>query len=92
MQAQATITLPSELTDLIHREVQKTVAQVLQEQDKQQNAPDFLNLGQAADFIQVSRGTLTKLIKLGKIKVIFIGTAKRISKAELNRFMMSKEI
>ncbi|MFD1483879.1 helix-turn-helix domain-containing protein [Lacticaseibacillus baoqingensis] len=93
MQAQATITLPAELTELIHSEVRQTVAEMMHAQPKAQtDAPDFLNLGQAADFLGISRGTLTKLINQGDVKVTFIGTAKRISKAQLIKFMASREV
>lgn len=93
MQAQATITLPVELTDLIHSEVRQTVAEMLHAQpQRQDSAPDFLNLGQAAGFIGVSRGTLTKLIKRGDVRVTFIGDAKRISKAELISYMADNKI
>lgn len=90
---QATITLPPELETTLRAMVRQTVAEMIQMQPKPQpNAPDFLNLGQAADFIHVSRNTLTKLINQGDVKVTFIGTAKRISKAQLIKFMTDKAI
>jgi excisionase family DNA binding protein len=65
---------------------------MLQRPQAEQKGPDFLNLGQAADFIHLSRGTLNKLIKNGELKVTFIGSAKRISKAQLIQFMADKAI
>lgn len=72
--------------------VSQTVAEMLQRPQAEQKVPDFLNLGQAADFIHLSRGTLNKLIKNGELKVTFIGSAKRISKAQLIQFMADKAI
>lgn len=72
--------------------ISQTVAEMLQRPQAEQKVPDFLNLGQAADFIHLSRGTLNKLIKNGELKVTFIGSAKRISKAQLIQFMADKAI
>ncbi|MEE6714302.1 helix-turn-helix domain-containing protein [Schleiferilactobacillus harbinensis] len=90
MQLQVTTT--PEFEAQLQTMVRRTVAEMMQQPQAQQKAPDFLNLGQAADFIHLSRGTLNKLIKNGELKVTFIGSAKRISKAQLIQFMTDKAI
>lgn len=93
MQAQATITLPPELESELRTMVRQTVSEMLQQQSQaQKDAPDFMNLGQAADYIHLSRATLNKLIKRGDIHVTFIGAAKRISKQQLIKYMSDKAI
>lgn len=73
--------------------VRQEVAEMMQQQPKQkEKVPSFLNLGESASFIHVSRGTLNKLIKQGDIQVTFIGSAKRISKDQLIEYMASKAI
>lgn len=89
---QAQLTLPPEFESQLKAMIRETVSEMIQNKPQQTASVDFLNLGQAANYIQVSRGTLNKMIKQGQIHVAFIGAAKRISKAELLNFMTQKSI
>lgn len=91
---QAQIVLPSEFDADLKETIRQIVIEVMQEtkQQPQTSKTEFFNLGQAADFIHVSRGTLNKLIKQGDIKVTFVESAKRISRKQLTDYMDSKAI
>lgn len=94
MKAQATITLPPEITELIQSSVKQTVSEMLGGQHGQmQKVPEWLNLGQSAKLLSISRGTLNKMIKRGDIHVVYLNSGtKRISKKSLLEYMAQKSI
>lgn len=46
---------------------------------------EFLTVDQVCEILQVSRPTVYRLIKDGKIKVIKLGTATRIRRSEIDK-------
>jgi DNA binding domain, excisionase family len=46
-----------------------------------------LNLAEAADFLRVSKPTMGKLIREGRIKAVKVGRDWRITKAALDSFL-----
>lgn len=53
--------------------------------------PKFMNLGQTAKFLSVSRNTLTKFIASG-LKVSIVNGTKRIDQADAQAFMDAHKI
>lgn len=89
----AEIVFSEEFKSNIRSIVRQTVAEMMpQQQTIQPQIPEYLNLGESAAFLNISRGTLTKLINKGAIKLVPFGRAKRISKKQLIEFMASKEV
>jgi excisionase family DNA binding protein len=74
---------------IAHQEAVKTV----EEMQKRSNvSTGYLNLGESAKYIHVSRNSLKKLIENGDIKVTWIGGAQRIGKNSLDRYMDNHEV
>lgn len=79
--------------DAIIKSVEKSVTVALNKiiKDKDGGNP-YLNKGEAAKFLGVSRNTLEKWIVDEGLPVSVIGGTYRFSKADLLAFMASKEI
>ncbi|MFD1429571.1 helix-turn-helix domain-containing protein [Lacticaseibacillus mingshuiensis] len=92
MQVQANLTMTPELKSELRNMVHEEVAGMIQSQQATPRVPDYLNLGDSANYLNVSRGTLAKYIKEGMIHVNLIGTAKRIKRVDLEKFMESKTV
>lgn len=92
MQVQANLTMTPELKLELRNMVHEEVADMIQSQQVTPQAPEYLNLGASAAYLNVSRGTLTKYIKQGVIRVNLVGTAKRIKRTDLEKFMADKTI
>ena len=59
---------------------------------KQHNYGPYLSLGEAAQYVGISRASLTKLISEGLSVIQVTGSIQRISKQTLDKFLKDKEI
>lgn len=59
---------------------------------EQQNYGPYLQLGEAAQYVGISRASLNKLISEGLPVVQVTGSIQRISKQTLDKFLKDKEI
>lgn len=92
MQLQANLTMTPELEKELRNMIHDEVAGMIQPETQTTKIPEYMNLGESAAFLNISRGTLTKLINKGAIKLVPFGRAKRISKKRLIEFMASREV
>lgn len=92
MQVQANLTMTPELKSELRNMVHEEIASTIQGKMVTTKIPEYLNLGESAAFLNISRGTLTKIINKGAIKLVPFGRAKRISKKQLIEFMASREV
>lgn len=92
MQVQANLTMTPELKSELRDMVREEVAGMIQDQPVTPKVPEYLNLGESAAFLNISRGTLTKLINAGDLKLVMIGRAKRLAKSQLVKYMADKAI
>lgn len=92
MQVNAVLTMTPELKSELRNMVHAEVADMIQGQPATAKVPEYLNLGDSAAFLNISRGTLTKLIKSGDLKLVMIGRAKRLAKSQLVRYMANKAV
>lgn len=59
---------------------------------EQQSFGSYLSLGEAAQYVGISRASLNKLIGEGLSVIQVTGSIQRISKKTLDQFLKSKEI
>jgi len=86
------VNVPDELDEHIQELVKQTVAKLLKDTQHSNSFADYLNLGEAADYLSISRGTLTKVIKEDGLPVTYIGRSSRIKKSDLDKYMTEKAI
>lgn len=92
MQVKAVLTVTPELKSELQSMIRQEIAGFIQDQSIEPKVPEYLNLGDSAAFLNISRGTLTKLIKSGDLKLVMIGRAKRLAKSQLVRYMANKAV
>lgn len=89
---QITFSLPEDAVNQLQTLMLNTATTAFQQAAVIHQLPEkWLNLGQAAVYAGVSRGTLTKFINKG-LKVATIGENQRISKDEIDRFLIEHQI
>lgn len=89
---QITFSLPDDAVSQLQTLMLNTATEAFKQAAAVQRLPEkWLNLGQAAAYAGVSRGTLTKFINQG-LKVATIGENQRISKDEIDRFLIEHQI
>ncbi|OFL92929.1 helix-turn-helix domain-containing protein [Enterococcus sp. HMSC072H05] len=54
--------------------------------------PEYMDMGLACEYLGVSRNTLTKYIRDYSLPIIVIDGIKRLSKKELDNFMITHQI
>ena len=91
---QMNIEMPTDLKDEIQKLVDKSVSQAVQTIQKKNEYGDYLDIGTAAKYLGVSRGTFTnKILKRSNIPVITIGgRITRFKKSDLDKYMSDKAI
>lgn len=72
--------------------VEDIVLQVLEKHDEKPSSRKWLNLGESAIYLGVSRNTLKKFIINSDIKLYVIGGIKRILQSDLDAFVISRSI
>jgi excisionase family DNA binding protein len=53
--------------------------------------PDILKLAEAQHYLRVSRHTMREAVRSGRLRVIRMGRAWRVSRAALERFIQESE-
>ncbi|WP_125762272.1 excisionase family DNA-binding protein [Companilactobacillus hulinensis] len=86
------VNVPDTLDQHIQDLVQQTVTEMLKDVQHGSKYNDYLNLGQAANYLSISRGTLNKVIEQYNIPVTMIGNATRIKKTDLDTYMKKQAI
>jgi len=71
------VNVPDELDEHIQELVKQTVAKLLKDTQHSNSFADYLNLGEAADYLSISRGTLTKVIKEDGLPEHVLSTASK---------------
>lgn len=85
------ITLPQAVSDSIQAMVQQSLKDSIDKMQGDSNAPEWFDLKGASDYLKVSLGTLAKFQRLG-LQVTKIDGVQRISKKNLNSFMLDHQI
>lgn len=86
------LALPANFEDRLKDEVRQWTLEAISNNQPQQRTayPEYMTLGQAAKYMGMSRGTLTKAIKAGLKVTVFGG--KRIRRKDADQFMMEHSI
>ncbi|MEK5078037.1 helix-turn-helix domain-containing protein [Solibacillus sp. FSL W7-1436] len=69
--------------------VEKMIVVTLQKEKKEK---EWMNLGEAANYLGVSRNTLNKLIANQDIELYAVEGIKRVSRTQIDEFLKSKII
>lgn len=85
-------TLPADAEQELKSEVRQWALEAIRNGQPQRKAtyPEYMTLGQAAKYMGMSRGTLTKAINAGLKVTVFGG--KRIRREDADQFMMAHSI
>ena len=70
--------------------IEDVVLEIINSKEKDEVKEKWLNLGEAAEYIGVSRNTLKKFINQGDIELYVLNGIKRVSQLELNTFIKDK--
>lgn len=89
---QLKVNVSDELDEHIQEVVKQTVNSLLKDMQHSNNYADYLNLGEAANYLTISRGTLTKVIEQSNIPITYIGRSARIKKTDLDTYMKKQAI
>jgi excisionase family DNA binding protein len=85
-------TLPADAEQELKSQVRQWTLDVVHasEPKPEKQYPEYMTLGQAAKYMGMSRGTLTKAIKAGLKVTVFGG--KRIRREDADQFMIAHSI
>lgn len=86
MQAQATFTLAPEFDDQLNAKVWEAITGAAERWAKRTEFPDYMDKGQACEYLNVSRGTLEMFIKAG-LPYTQIRQTVRLKKSDIDDFM-----
>lgn len=87
----AEIKLSPELTNALKAAITEAAESIAKESaEESKKWPDYLNKGQAAEYLGVSRNTFQQWITSKTVPYKKIGSIYRFSRSDLDKFMMSK--
>lgn len=90
--AKVQLDLPESFTDNLSDVIKQSITDGLQDIKKQREFPDYMKITQAAEFLNVSRTTLTTKIIPSGLPVITIDSLQRISKQSCIEYMQQHQI
>lgn len=88
---QMQVNMPKELEESFKDQLKEIAIETIRDFGVSQQLPEFMDLGQTAAYLNVSRGTLTKFIKSG-LKITIVGQTKRIKRTDADHFMEQNKI
>ncbi|MCI2170989.1 helix-turn-helix domain-containing protein [Schleiferilactobacillus perolens] len=78
--------LPSDFETELKSQIVAIVAEALATVTNRPQAPEYMDIGGAADYLAVSRGTMMKFIRMG-LPMFKVDGTTRIKRTELDKFM-----
>lgn len=85
------VELPKDFEEQLKHQFVLIAGKAITELATRQQAPEWMDLGTAANYLSVSRGTLTAFIKQG-LKVTVVNGTKRIRRGDADKFMIEHSI
>jgi hypothetical protein len=85
------VQMPKDFEDQLKRQFVLIADKAITELTSRPQAPEWMDLGTAANYLSVSRGTLTTFIKQG-LKVTIVNGTKRIRREDADQFMIAHSI
>lgn len=85
------VQMPKDFEEQLKRQFVLIADKAITELTSRPQVPEWMDLGMAANYLSVSRGTLTTFIKQG-LKVSVNNGTKRIRREDADKFMMAHTI
>lgn len=91
---QMNIEMPKNFEDEIQTAIYKAVTKILDQKKVSDKYPEYMDIGTAAEYLGVSRGTFTqKVLKTSNMPITVIAErVTRIKKSDLDKYMAEKAI
>ncbi|MCI1633704.1 MAG: helix-turn-helix domain-containing protein [Liquorilactobacillus nagelii] len=91
MQANFNLELPKEFEKQIQQSVINVVTNTIGSLKTDSKYPEYMDKGQCAAYLNLSRSTFDKWLKTENIPVVVIKGAYRFKKSEIDKFMLAKQ-
>jgi excisionase family DNA binding protein len=86
------VELPTEFNEELRKMMFDTALEAFQKAGEGKALPEFMKLGEACEYLSVSRVTMDRLIRNHGLKASVIGGITRVSKRDVIEFMKAHQI